>query len=242
MFWKDAKGFAGFPISSKIGITAFLLIAGIGYIFGFLTILLTYSPIDQEAGLSIKDVRIAYRGARETTKLEKSIDGTMKEYFAGDNELKQVKDWITAGGKEEEFGPIKAIFDVSCSTCHSAEAQVADVVTVEYEDVSQYLKQDTGKSISRLVSLSHTHVLALLPIVFILCLIFSCSLFAEKLKLIVIAFSFLSIIFDVGGWWLAKLSDAMVPLVILGGVALAISFVTLIMLSLYDVWLRKPSG
>ncbi len=242
MFWKDAKGFAGLPASSKIGITAFLLITGIGYIFGFFTIFLTYSPIDQEAGLSIKDVRITFRGAREATKLEKSIDGTMKEYFADDNEYKQVKDWLTAGGKEKEFEPVKAIFDASCSTCHSADAQVAGVVTVNYEDVSQYLKQDTGKSISRLVSISHTHVLALLPIIFILCLIFSYSLFTEKIKLIVIAFSFLTIIFDVGSWWLAKLSGALAPLVILGGVSLAISFMALILLSLYDVWLRKPTG
>ena len=242
MFWKDAKGFSGLPASSKIGLTAFLLIAGIGYIFGFFNIFITYSPIDQEAGLSIKDVQIAFWGAREATKLEKAIDGNMKEHFAGDNEHKQVKDWVTAGAKEEEFEPVKAIFAVSCSTCHSAEAQVAGVVTVNYEDISQYLKRDTGKSISRLVSISHTHVLALLPIIFILCLIFSYSLFAEKLKLIVIAFSFLSIIFDVGSWWLAKLSGALAPLVILGGVALAISFLALILLSLYDVWLRKPTG
>ena len=91
-------------------------------------------------------------------------------------------------------------------------------------------------------TLFRSHVLALLPIIFILCLIFSYGLFSEKLKLIVIAFSFLSILLDVGSWWLAKLSGALAPLVILGGVSLAISFLALILLSLYDLWLRKPSG
>lgn len=242
MFWKEVKGLSGLSLSSKIGITLFLITAGIGYLFGFLNIYLTYSPVDQEPGLSIKDIQITFYGARESTALGVAIDGSMRQYFQTDQDYNLTKEWIQNGGKQEDFALVKEVFDVSCSTCHSAEAQVADVVTVSYEDVAGFLKQDTGKSPGRLVSLSHTHILATVTVIFLLVLIFSFTTFSEVIKTIVIAYSFLSLIVDVGFWWLAKLSPAFAVFVILGGASLAVAFLVLIALSAYEVWLKKPES
>jgi len=145
MFWKDPKGLKSIPMYSKIGISILLVVAGVGYLLGFANIVVSYAPIDEKPGMSIEDIRIAFYGAREKTKLEKSIDGTMKEYFKDGAGYQTTKEWIAAGAAEDGFPRIKEIFDVSCNTCHSADAQVAGVVTVEYEDVAEYLKQDTGK-------------------------------------------------------------------------------------------------
>jgi hypothetical protein len=239
VFWKDPKGLKSIPMYSKIGISILLIVAGVGYLLGFATIFVTYSPIDEQPGMSVQDIRIAFYGAREKTKLEKSIDGTMKEYFADEAGYQATKDWIAAGATEEDFPRIKEIFDVSCSTCHSAEAQVAGVVTVEYNDVAEYLKQDTGKSIPRLISLSHTHVHGTLPVMFALIFIFSFTLYKNWIKTVVIAFSAAAILIDIGSWWLAKLAAALAPLVILGGVALAVANAALILLPLYELWIRK---
>ena len=242
MFWKQTRGLAAVPVSSKVALTLFLLVAGLGYLLGFLNIYLTYSPTDQKPGMSIADIRIAFWGAREGTKLEKAMDGSMKQYFSSDADYKKAKNWVTSGADKAAFdAQVKPVFDGSCSVCHSAEAKVADVVTVSYEDVQPLLAQDTGKSIPRLVALSHTHVLATLPVVFILALIFSFSRFGEPLKTVVMGFSAIAIVLDVGAWWLAKLSAALAPLVILGGLCLAVSFLVLIVLSLYDLWLVKSA-
>ena len=83
MFWKEKRKLNELETSAKIGVTAFLILAGIGYIFGFVTILLTYSPKDQEPGLSVEDIRIAYYGKRETTALESSIDGSEGKRLCG---------------------------------------------------------------------------------------------------------------------------------------------------------------
>ena len=182
MFWKESKGLRNVPGSSKIALTAFLVLIGVAYIFGFGNIYLTYSPIDQQKGLSIADIRTSYYGAREATKLEKSIDGTMLEYFESDADLNTVKAWVKGGGAQEDFGPVKEIFDKSCISCHSTDVEVAGVALENYEQVEPLLKQDTGKSVSRLVSLSHTHLFGVLPILFIMTFIFSFTAFPEAFK------------------------------------------------------------
>jgi hypothetical protein len=239
MFWKDPQGLKSIPMYSKVGISILLIVAGVGYLLGFATIYSTYSPVDQQPGMSVADIRIAFYGAREKTRLEKSIDGTMREYFADEAGYQATKDWIAAGAKEADFPRIKQIFDVSCNTCHSADAQVAGVVTETYADVSEYLNQDTGKSVSRLISLSHTHVHGTLPVMFALIFIFSFTLYKNWLKTLVIAFSAAAILIDVGTWWLAKLAAALAPLVILGGLALAVANAALILLPLYELWIKK---
>jgi len=241
MFWKESKGLKNIPGSGKLAVTAVLILLGISYIFGFLNIYLAYSPIDREPGMSITDIQIAFYGAREQTRLEKSIDGSMREYFADDNEYQTVKDWIHAGGNEKDFETVQSVFENSCVSCHSRDVQVADVVLETYEDVESYLVQDTGKPLSRLVSLSHTHLFGIVTVLFILSLIFSFTLFSEKVKMAVYAISYFAAIADVGVWWLAKLSPILAPLVILGGALLAVSFVLLIVLSLYDMWVRKKA-
>lgn len=242
MFWKESKGLGGLHASSKIAITLFLLIAGLGYLLGFLNIVLAYSPVDQKPGLSIDDVRISFWGARQGTRLEKSIDGSMKQYFASTEELSKVKAWLRAGSSPGDFETvIKPIFDPSCNTCHSREAAVAGVVLTSFDEVKTYLAQDTGKPVPRLVSLSHTHVLGILPLIFILAFIFSFTRFPEKLKAPLMAFAFLAIVLDIGSWWLAKASGSLAALVMVGGVSLALSFLLLIVSSLWDMWIvREP--
>ncbi|TFG64514.1 MAG: hypothetical protein E4H36_02795 [Spirochaetales bacterium] len=242
MFWKEPAGLKSLNVSAKVGITLFLIIAGIGYLLGFANILLTYSPVVQKPGMSMEDIRISFYGARGTTVLEASIDGTMKEYFQSENEYQELKLWLTNGASEADFASVQPVFESSCVMCHSSESEVAGVVTESYQSVEPLLAQDTGKSISRLVALSHTHVLATLPIIFLLALVFSFTLYNEKLKAVVIGFSFLAILFDIGSWWLAKAAAGAAPLVILGGVSLAVSFGAYVVLSLIDLLFKKKKA
>jgi hypothetical protein len=210
MFWKDPKGLKNIPMYSKIGISILLIVAGVGYMLGFATIYSTYSPIDEKPGMSVADIRIAFYGNRAKTRLEKAIDGSMRQYFADQAGYEATKGWIASGAREADYG-----------------------------DVGEYLQQDTGKSVSRLISLSHVHVHGTLPVMFALIFIFSFTLYKDWLKTVVIAFSAAAILIDVGSWWLAKLAGALAPLVLLGGLALALANAALILLSLYELWIKK---
>ena len=239
MFFKDPPRLGELSLSARIAVTAFLVLSGIGYLFGFLNIYVTYNAVDQQPGLSPADIALTFYGKRDATKLEKSIDGSMRTYLAADADYQSIKAWLADGATEAGFERVKPIFDTSCSTCHSQAAQVANVVTETYADVSQYLAQDTGKSVGRLIALSHTHILATLPVLFILAMVFSLTAFPEWLKAAVIGFSFFAVALDIGSWWLAKLSPAVAPLVILGGASLGLSFGALVVLPLYEMWLKR---
>jgi hypothetical protein len=239
MFWRETKGLAAIPLISKLTLTVLLVVAGVGYLLGFFNIYLSYSPVDQKPGLSLEDISLSFYGARGSTKLQKAIDGSMRQYLASDADYKSVKDWLAGGAPEAGFAQVQPVFTASCDSCHSKEAAVADVVTVDYASLAPLLKQDTGKSIPRLVSLSHSHVLATLAVIFLLVFIFSFTRYPEVLKGVVMVFSSLAILVDIGSWWLAKLSPALAVLVLLGGLCLAVSFLALIVLSLLDMWFRR---
>jgi hypothetical protein len=243
MFWKKVEGLFGLPASSKVALTLFLCIAGLGYLLGFANIYLSYSPVDGKPGLSVEDIRSTFSGSGGGgTKLEKAIDGAMRQNFASDADYKTVKSWLKAGAKESDFAAVKTVFDGSCVSCHSTDAKIGGVSLQTYSEASAVLHTDSGMSLSRLVSLSHLHVMGILSLVLLLCLVFSFTAFAEPFKMLVMAFSLVSIVADIGSWWLAKFVAALAPLVILGGVFLALTFAALILLSLYDLWLRKPAA
>jgi hypothetical protein len=239
MFWKETKPLKELPLGIRLGLTAFLVVAGIGYLLGFANIYLTYSPNDQKPGLSVADVRLAFYGSRDGTKLEKAIQGGMGQYLASDADLEKIRKWVREGGKESDFVTVQPVFAASCDGCHSAASRTAGVVTEDYAGVSPLLAQDAGMPLSRLVQISHTHVLAALPVIFLLCLVFSFARYPQAVKGTVIVFSLLAIPADVGSWWLARASAALAPLVILGGVCLGLAFGALVLLSFYDLWLRK---
>ncbi|MBI9097146.1 MAG: hypothetical protein JEY91_01650 [Spirochaetaceae bacterium] len=240
MFWNDTKPLRTLQTGPKIALSLFLILAGFGYLLGFFNILLHYQMVDGKAGLSLKDVQMTYYGSRDKTALEKSIDASMRGYFATDNDYNATKEWLADGASEKDWdSDIKPIFDKSCSTCHSSGAQVAGVTTETYSDVSNYLAQDTGKSIGRLVQVSHTHVLATAPLIFILVLILFMTSFPMKFKSAAAIFSMSAVFLDIGSWWLAKLAPGFAVLVMIGGMCLGLSFGLLALAPLYEMWLKK---
>jgi len=240
MFWNDTKPLRTLQTGPKIALSLFLILAGIGYLLGFFNILLKYQMVDGTPGLSMKDVQITYYGSTDKTAMEKSIDASMRGYFATDNDYNATKEWLSDGASEKGWdSDIKKIFDKSCNSCHSSDAQVAGVVTETYDDVSVYLEKDTGKSISRLVQVSHTHVLATAPLVFILVLILFMTSYPMKFKSAAAIFSFCAVFLDIGSWWLAKLHPGFAVLVMIGGMSLGASFGLLALAPLYEMWLKK---
>ncbi|MDA3938598.1 MAG: hypothetical protein PF693_04725 [Spirochaetia bacterium] len=240
MFWKNNLHLGTLPIATKIIVTFFLILIGIGYLLGFANIFMTYSPVDGKPGLSLEDVSMSFYGSTSKTALEKAVDGSMKQYFNSDGDYQVVKDWVQDGATEKVWdSEVKPIFDVSCSTCHSEEAAVAGVVTVDYSDVEEFLGKDTGKSWSRLVGTAHTHLLAIAPLVFLLILILSFTSYPAVLKNVISIFALSAVFLDIASWFLAKFAPLLGIFVLVGGMSLGLSFGLLVLLPLYDIWIKK---
>ncbi len=240
MFWKDTLRLRTLPITTKIIISLFLVLTGFGYLLGFTNIFLTYSLVDEKPGLSLEDIRLTYYGARNKTTLEKAIDGSMKQYFIDDKEYQLVKDWVQDGATENAWdSEVKPIFDTSCSTCHSESTALAGVVTEQYSDVETYLVQNSGKPWARIVGVSHTHLLATTPYIFLLVLLLSMTSYPLIVKNVVSIFAFSAVFLDIGSWFLAKLAPFFSILVLMGGMSLGLAFGLLVVLPLYDLWIKK---
>lgn len=240
MFWKETIRLRTMPVTTKFIISFFLVLTGFGYLLGFSNIYMTYNMVDQKPGLSIEDISLTYYGARDKTTLEKAIDGSMKQYFTDTSEYTVVKDWVLDGASEDAWDKeIESIFDASCNTCHSESTALAGVVTVEYSDVENYLGANEGKSWSRIVGVSHTHILAITPLVFILIILLSFTSYPAIVKNIVSIFAFSAVFLDVGSWFLAKFSPFFSIFVLIGGMSLGLSFGLLVLLPLYDLWIKK---
>ena len=239
MFWKDAPLLRSLSLPSKLAVSFFLVLAGIGYVFGFFNVLVTYQMTDGEPGLSVKDVELTYYGS-PVTALESSINGSMRSAFSSDDNYDVVKDWISLGGDENTYGFVQRVFTADCISCHNSETYAAAGLALEsYDSVAPYLQKDTGKSISRLISLSHNHLLSTIVVVFLLVFVFSFSSFPDWLKMVLYILAFSAIVLDIGSWWLAKLAPSHAVLVIVGGVLLGTSFGALTLLALWDTWFGK---
>lgn len=240
MFWKESLRLGTLPLSKKIVVTLFLVLCGFGYLLGFINIFMTYNLVDGKPGLSFKDISITYYGTRDKTTLEKAIDGSMKQYFKTNGEYQIVKDWVQDGATEETWdSDIKPVFDVSCSTCHSAAVAVAGIVTEQYSDVEELLVQDTGKPWSRVVGTLHTHIMAITTLIFLLILIMSFTSYPDIFKNAVSIFALGAVFLDILSLFLAKFAPILGILVIIGGMALGLSYGLLVLPSLYDLWLKK---
>ncbi len=89
-----------------------------------------------------------------------------------------------------------------------------------------------------LLSLAHIHMMGLSVIFFMVGYIFVHSSFPTRWKAILAVLPFFAFVVDVSGWFLTKLNIGWVYLVLFGGGTFVLSVTTMILLSLYDIWVR----
>ena len=219
-----------------------LVTLGVGYIFALIQIYVTHAGLDGKPGLSVKDIQIAYRGNRSGTRLETALKGPMSG-MAPAEEAGRIIDWIHAGANKATFAEVvEPILKARCQKCHNgATAGIPNLMS--YEAVHAVARVDTGVSIGTLVRVSHIHLFGITFIFGFLGLIFSHSYIRTPyVKSILIAIPFLSIIIDIGSWWLTKVADPFGYVVIFGGALMALSFAAQWIISFYQLWFfRCPS-
>ena len=80
-----------------------------------LQILLTYGMAGGKFGISIKDIVYSYYGNREGSKLEKALNGSLKQY-ATPEERAILIEWVRKGAPDDEYETkVKPIIQNNCS-------------------------------------------------------------------------------------------------------------------------------
>ncbi len=234
--------FSDVSVSEKILNTAFLVTIGIAYMFALLNLYYTHEGRDGKPGLSVADVKLAYYGSHNQTRLGAAINGPMESNLPNAAAKTDILNWLANGTTKDEFqAKIKPILDNNCIMCHSAESGMSIPHLTSYEEVLKLTGTDTGATIPALVRVSHIHLFGIAFILFFVGRIFILCEMPRWLKRVMVAIPFLFLIGDIASWYFAKIIPGFAYVVIAAGALMGLSFSAQILFSLYQMWFYKKT-
>ena len=216
--------------------SGYLVVIAIGYAVAMVQVLFTHGMADGKFGLSIEDIVYSYYGNRSGTLLESKLNGSMKTK-APEAERFRIIQWVRDGSGEAAFDrDVKPIFEQRCVLCHNAGAGVIPDFT-RFENIRKRAAPDQGATVSSLTRVSHIHLFGIAFIFMFVGLIFSlASGVPAGLKGAAIIMPYVFLVLDIASWWLTKLNPNFALLVILGGGGMAMAFVFMLVVSMYEMW------
>ncbi|GAV21120.1 hypothetical protein MMIC_P2100 [Mariprofundus micogutta] len=235
------RRFSDASVSEKILDTMFLITIGLGYLFALAHTYFSHEGRDGQVGLSVEDVKIAYYGEHQQTRLGAALNGGMDANLETPEQKQVIVDWIEGGTDKDEFeNKIAPILNNNCIGCHSLEAEMGLPPLTSYEEVKTLTRADTGASVESLVRVSHIHLFGIAFILFFVGRIFILCEMPVMIKRVTVAVPFLAILVDILSWYITKYIPGFAFVVVLAGGLMGISLTIQILVSMYQMWLYKP--
>lgn len=235
------RRFADASVSEKILDTMFLATIGLGYLFALAHTYFSHEGRDGQPGLSVEDVKIAYYGEHQQTRLGAALNGSMAGNLETPEQKQIIFDWIESGADAEGFGSrIAPIMEENCSGCHSVESGMGLAPLTSYDEVKALTRTDTGASIQSLVRVSHIHLFGIAFILFFVGRIFILCEIPVLFKRMIVAIPFVAILLDILSWYATKAVPGFAYVVVMAGGLMGISLAIQILFSLYQMWFYKP--
>ena len=178
----------------------------------------------------------------EATRLELAVTGPMSEMLH-DEDADLIVQWVALGATEDQYNDtIAPIVEEHCVICHSGDnPHIRDLMS--YSKIMSNVQLDTGMAMSALVRISHIHLFGMTFIFFIVAEIFSRTAWRRNwIKWTVITIPFVAIVSDISSWYLTKIHDGFAWIILVSGALMGLSFAIQWGVSMYQMWLYKPSG
>ncbi|MDT8375908.1 MAG: hypothetical protein RQ867_04105 [Mariprofundaceae bacterium] len=235
------KRFHDCSISEKLLDTIFLLTIGLGYLFALGHMYFSHEGRDGQPGLSVQDVKIAYYGEHQQTRLGAALNGSMGGNLEFPEQKQIIFDWIESGTNIDEFNAnVAPIMNENCVMCHSSESGMGLPPLTTYKEVIELTHADTGASIQSLVRVSHIHLFGIAFILFFVGRIFILCEMAPMVKRVMVVVPFIAILLDILSWYLTKIIPGFAFVVVAAGGLMGLSLCGQILVSVYQMWFYKP--
>jgi hypothetical protein len=234
--------FSMLPMGMKVLYTGTLIVLGFGYMFAMIYIFASQAGRDGNPGLSVNDLIIAYSGSKKDSKIESALKGPMINMLP-QTERNKIIAWVRRGAKEKDFASsgVEDIVAKRCLMCHDgSNPHIPNLKG--FANISKVAELDKGMDIFTLVRVSHIHLFGITFIFFIVGSIFIHAYVRPLwLKCIIIIMPFISIVLDIGSWYLTKVYTPFAYVVMGSGVLMGASFATEWIVSMWQMWFYKPS-
>ncbi len=235
------KRFHDTSVSERILDTMFLLTIGLGYLFALGHMYFSHEGRDGQPGLSVEDIKIAYYGKHQQTRLGAALNASMGGNLESPEQKEIIFKWIENGTDVDEFNAnVAPIMNENCVTCHSSKSGMGLPSLTNYEEVMKVTHNDTGASIQSLVRVSHIHLFGIAFILFFVGRIFILCEMPIMVKRIAVAIPFIAILLDILSWYLTKIIPGFAYIVVLSGGLMGLSLAGQILMSIHQMWFYKP--
>jgi hypothetical protein len=232
---------AHLPIPQRLVVSLVLIVLGVGYLIAMYNLYLTYNLTDGEPGLTVSDLRRAFYGRRENTKLASKIDGgSMAQFLTKPGDKEKILTWIQDGAEQSGYETVvRPILQENCIRCHNPNGLQRFAPLTSYEQVMTVAQIDRGEPTALWARVAHTHIQSIGLIFFVLAGAFSFTSLKPAVKNLVIVLPFVLLLVDFGARFLAKFVPGIVYLMLVSGAGMGLLLLVMIVTPLYEMWLKK---
>jgi hypothetical protein len=229
------------PTPQRLVVSLVLIVMGIGYLIATYNLYLTYNLTDGEPGLTANDMRRAFYGRRDNTKIASKINGgSMAQFLSKAGDKEKVLTWIQDGADQKGYDAVvKPILNENCVRCHNPNGLQRFAPLTSYEEVMVVTQIDRGEPISLWARVAHTHIQSIGLIFFVLAGAFSFTSLKPGLKSLIILLPFVMLLVDFGARFLAKFMPDIVYVMMGSGAAIGLLFAVMILVPLYEMWVGR---
>jgi hypothetical protein len=228
------------PITFRALFSSFLILIGAGYLMALSYMFLVVVEPHKQMGESlVAGISDEYHGLpKGETLLESALKGPMAGKIS-DADRSHILQWIHDGAKVDGYSQVEPIFATNCVSCHMANATSIPPLT-SYEAVQKVAQADTGTSIADLARVSHIHLFGISIIFLLTGAIFALSETPIWLRVSLVVVPYLTILMDIGSWWLTKYLDPAFfsYVVIAGGACMGLALAAQILIALWEMWIE----
>jgi hypothetical protein len=153
--------------------------------------------------------------------------------------------WVEQGMPREGWDAVAPVFtgEATCGGCHSEKGIKPDMPLDTWERVVGNAGVDTGMPYPELATSSHNHLAGFAVMALLVSLVFTASRWRGPVVPILVAGAFVGAGLDVASWWLTRAHGS--PWhwgVLVGGGSFGSCVMTMVALSLDELWLRGALG
>ena len=229
------------PAPLKVVLSLTLLMLGLGYLIALYNLYLTYNLTDGQPGLSVGDLRRAFYGNRENTKLAAKIDGgSMSQFLTKPGDKDKILSWIQDGAEQPGYeAVVRPILQQNCVRCHNPQGLQRFTPLTNYEQVMAVAQIDRGEPVALWARVAHTHIQSIGLIFLVLGGVFTLTSLADRVKVAIVALPFAALVVDFGARFLARWLPGTVYLMMASGAVIGLSLAVMILVPLYEMWLKR---